>query len=249
MTFQFSQIKAPEFVKDEYSWCESVYVFALKKDFVPYPKGFFVCQSGLGEDYHKILTDFMTDFAKENIKEKYEIICDKNLDEKKLAIMAGVGKISKNNLIYSQVLKSFVYIGEILSAEKCEISPIKEKKYNLLCENCNICEKACPGKAIKNWNYNKENCISFITQKKDDLTETERSKINSLYGCDACTLCCPLTENYNEKEIFPINLEYLCNITNKEFNSIKKDYPFMWMGKKRISRNAKILLAKKEKKC
>lgn len=250
MNFDFAQIKCPDFVKDDYPWVNSVYVFVMKPDFYPYPKEYFVSQSGLGQDYHILLLDYMKNFAK-GLKGKYEIYCDKDIDEKRLACMAGLGRMCKNNLFYSDKLHSFANIGEILSEDTCEIEP-RKKVYHQACEKCDLCERGCPSKSLKNFNYNKSTCVSCISQKKEDLTTNEIALLkNHVYGCDLCLNICPLSNIRLVREDNNLSLEFLSNMTNKEFKEIRNKYPFMWMGRNRISRNAKLAIEynKRSKKC
>lgn len=251
MQFNYAQIKIPDFVKAEFPWANSVYVFVMKPDFHPYPKDYMVCQTGLGNDYHYLINDYLKEFAEKNIKCKYQIQCDKFIDEKHLACCAGLGRMCRNNLLYSDKLKSFVNIGEILSEENCDVEAL-EKSFHPACENCHNCENICPSKCINNFTYDKEKCVSFLTQKKEDLTKEEIDLLkNNIYGCDLCINLCPLSNVRLEREENELSLEFLANMSNKDFKDIRNKYPYMWMGYKRVSRNAKLAMEynKRREKC
>lgn len=248
MEFDYKQIKCPDFVKDEFPWAKSVYVFIMKPDFHPYPQDYFVCQTGLGNDYHYLLNVYLKEFAEKNIKGRYEILCDKFIDEKHLACCAGLGRMCRNNLLYSDKLKAFVNIAEIFSDEESLAEP-QEKLNHPACEKCKICENVCPAKCIDNWHYDRSKCVSFLTQKKEDLTEEEKALVkNHIYGCDMCINLCPLSGVRFVRGENSLSLEFLANMSGREFKEIRNRYPFMWMGHKRVTRNAKIALEYKKRK-
>jgi len=242
----YSQIKAPDLIKKEFSFAKSVYVFITELAPSVNLDSFSVAEVGLGEDYHIILRNYMSNFVSDNFDAdiKYEICCDDiRIKEKELACLAGLGRISRNNLFYSDTLKCFPCIGEIITDIECDIEPDYGDCRNFECTVCNKCEKACPTNSIKDFSFNKETCISYITQKSGELTEGEKKVIGKhLYGCDICQSVCPLLSRKQVDIDDDLSINKLADLTTLEFKELRAKYPFTWIGKNKIKRNAKIIL-------
>ena len=96
-------------------------------------------------------------------------------------------------------------------------------------------------------------CLSAVTQKKGELTESEKNLIlrsGSVWGCDACQNACPHTRRAKEKGtiVTPISFFHqdritelseaaLASMNEKEF----KERAFSWRGRDPLLRNLKIL--------
>lgn len=101
-------------------------------------------------------------------------------------------------------------------------------------------------------------CVSFITQKKEELTseEIEKMKKNkSVFGCDVCQVVCPHNndicesniEEFTTNLITSLNEEEINSISNKEFKRRYKDRAFSWRGRNIIKRNMDIVKEKSMK--
>ena len=122
------------------------------------------------------------------------------------------------------------------------------------CIKCNKCVKYCPGNAILgNYELNPKRCLSYITQKKEELSEEERNLLKDnkkIFGCDICQDICPHNNNiqktniieFIDNQITNLNYEEINNISNKEFKRRYGDRAFSWRGKKIIQRNMEIIL-------
>jgi epoxyqueuosine reductase len=211
----------------------------------------YFSSSSWGTDYHKVLKDMMQKLCNYiktiDNKLEYKLLVDtSSLDDRYLAYKAGLGFYGKNNLLINEQYGSYIFLGSILTNLDIEV----DKPINKACLNCNKCVEACPLKAINdNGILNSKKCLSYITQKKDDLTKEEIDIINNcIYGCDICQKVCPYNkdiDNHTHSEFEPSDLEFINindykNLSNKEFNKKYGKLSGAWRGKKIIERNINI---------
>ena len=201
-----------------------------------------------GEDYHKVVTGKMQPIAELLEKSGYsaKIFADTGfLNERLLAVQSGIAFIGRNRMAISPKFGSYFFIGYLIT--DCEIE--KDEKCEKSCANCGKCEAACPLGALCG-GFCEEKCLSYITQKKGGLTETEENAIknaNTIWGCDICQEVCPhnrdipITEIDEFKENRIINLEINEEITNREFKEMYGNRAFSWRGKGVLLRNQKNL--------
>ncbi|WP_373599563.1 tRNA epoxyqueuosine(34) reductase QueG [Paraclostridium bifermentans] len=207
-----------------------------------------------GKDYHIVVKEKLEEIAK-YISDKtegfeYMVFVDNGpLVDRYLASISGIGYYGINNNIITDKYGSYVFIGYILNNYKFEVDDKNEKK----CINCGKCIDSCPGGAILgSFEFNPKKCLSYITQKKEELDEEEiniLNKSNKVFGCDICQDICPHNKNISKTNIkeFYENLMYsldedeILNISNKEFKRRYKEKAFSWRGKKIIQRNMEIL--------
>ena len=95
-------------------------------------------------------------------------------------------------------------------------------------------------------------CLSYITQKKEELSEDEINVLKEnkkVFGCDVCQDVCPHNKNisttnikeFYEDLMFNLDKDEINSISNKEFKRRYKEKAFSWRGKKIIQRNMEIL--------
>jgi len=201
-----------------------------------------------GEDYHGVVTEKMRPIAELLEKSGFsaKIFADIGfLNERLLAVQSGIAFIGKNRMAISPKFGSYFFIGYLLT--DCEIE--KDAKCDKSCANCGKCEAACPLGALCG-GFCEEKCLSYITQKKGDLTEKEEQAIknaNTVWGCDICQEVCPHNRDIPTTEIVEfsenriVNLEISEEISNKEFKKMYGNRAFSWRGKGVLLRNQKIL--------
>ena len=194
-------------------------------------------------------------------KEKMEHICDflrdegffaesfadtGTLNERLLAKLSGIAFIGKNQMAINENLGSYFFIGYILT--DCELQ-CDEPNTNA-CKNCGECIAACPLGALSQNGFCEEKCLSYITQKKGELSEQEREairKTKTIWGCDICQEVCPhnkgieVTDIEEFKKDLILELKIEENISNKEFKKLYSNRAFSWRGKAVLQRNAKIV--------
>ncbi len=210
----------------------------------------YFSSSSWGTDYHVILKRKLELLTREIIKEypslKYKILVDVNpLCERTLAYKSGLGYFGKNNLLINDKYGSYIFLGTILTNLELE----KDKPLDKNCRNCDKCVKICPTGAINEQGIlNSQLCLSYITQKKGELTDKEKELINNcIYGCDLCIRVCPHnnSNNIKNKEFWPIGIEFINvdtydNLSTKSFKKRYENIAGSWRGVSIINRNIKI---------
>ena len=206
-----------------------------------------------GEDYHIVVMRKMKPIAEELQKNGFSanMFADTGfLNERLLAVLSGIAFIGRNRMAISEKIGSYFFVGYILT--DCEIK--NNRKTRESCLDCGKCVKACPLGALSG-GFCEEKCLSYITQRKGELSEEEQkamAEANTIWGCDICQEVCPhnigipITEIAEFRENRIINLEVDENISNKEFERLYKNRAFSWRGKGVVIRNQKI--SKKLKK-
>lgn len=207
-----------------------------------------------GKDYHIVVKEKLENIAKyisDKIEDfEYMVFADNGpLVDRYLATISGIGYYGINNNIITDKYGSYVFIGYILNNYKFEIDDKNEKN----CIKCGKCIDNCPGGAILgSFEFNPKRCLSYITQKKEELDEEEINmlkKSNKVFGCDICQDICPHNKNISKTSIkefyedimYNLDEDEILNISNKEFKRRYKEKAFSWRGKKIIQRNMEIL--------
>lgn len=228
---------------------------------VPYAKGYkkpITNNKGLlsivsyGDDYHKKLNFLLKKLAEEikNIKFfEYEICVDTSpLIDKEICKNSGIGIYGKNTLLINEKFGSFINIGYLLT--DLEIECDNNINNINICNDCDICIKSCPNKAILEGNsINARRCVSYLTQTKDYIPLAYRKNMkNQIYGCDVCQVVCPKNKINSDKESnidysnLLIDLEELMKISNKDFKLKYGHLSGSWRGKNIWKRNALIAI-------
>ena len=170
------------------------------------------------------------------------------ISEVSAALVAGLGAIGDNGLILNEKYGSYVFIGDVVTDIPPEslgaIAPREVKS----CLHCGACRRACPTGILRGEG---EDCLSAITQRKGELTDTEIAlmrKHNTAWGCDLCQSVCP----YNREPIMtPIEFfhrERIGELTRERLDAMDKAEftrrAFAWRGRRTVERNLDILLDK-----
>lgn len=207
-----------------------------------------------GLDYHILVKEKLEKLSKMIKKEidefEYKIFVDNGpLVDRYLAQISGLGYFGINNNIINDEYGSYVFIGYIMTNIKLEKDDILDKT----CINCGECIRKCPGEALLgNFEMNPKKCLSFITQKKEELNNEEKKLFKNnptVFGCDICQDVCPHNKKINitkinefkEKLIYNIDYDEINTISNKEFKRRYRDRAFSWRGRKIILRNLDII--------
>ncbi|WFD09560.1 tRNA epoxyqueuosine(34) reductase QueG [Tepidibacter hydrothermalis] len=207
-----------------------------------------------GLDYHILVKEKLEKLSKmikKDIDEfEYKIFVDNGpLVDRYLAQISGIGYFGQNNNIINDEYGSYVFIGYIMTNIKLE----EDNSLDKTCINCGKCIEKCPGGALLgNFEMNPKKCLSFITQKKEELTDEEKKlfeKNPTVFGCDICQDICPHNKKINTSKIHEftenlkhnIDYEEINTISNKEFKRRYRDRAFSWRGRKIILRNLEII--------
>ena len=218
------------------------YVVSYKSDIVGN-----ISSYAYGRDYHLVLMEIG--------KAGIEILKNRgylgvsfsdtgDLPERYLAYLSGLGVIGKNHSLIHPKFGSFVFIGYIITDGEFEAdTPVLGT-----CMDCCKCLDACPTDALLTGDFKK--CLSFITQKKGELSEKEENlikKTGCIWGCDICQRVCPHNEaspeaeNENFTKDLITNLNIPEDISNREFREKFGDRAFSWRGKNVLIRNQRIV--------
>jgi len=205
--------------------------------------------SAVGIDYHVSVKEKLLklmNLLNKHENFEYKIFVDNgDLVERELAKKSGIGYYGKNCNIISNRFGSFFNIGYALISLKLGSS--KSQYDQKSCGNCQVCITSCPTRALSAYHCDYTKCISYLTQKKGDLTEQEMKSIGfQIYGCDVCQRVCP--KNFekaigriNDINLVKVELSEILNMTNKEFNDRYKQTSAGWRGKKTLQRNAMVV--------
>jgi epoxyqueuosine reductase len=204
-----------------------------------------------GRDYHYVVGSMLKSISSfiEKMGGNAVYFTDNNLlPEKYIASQCGVGFIGKNNLIITEKYGSFVFLGEIITDLDMEAdSPSVQK-----CGSCSLCSNACPTKSLNADNcFDKgsDECLSYITQKKDIEDKWLTKFGGRMFGCDTCQRICPYNKDVSLSSINEfkpydymenVNLSELINMNNSVFNEKYKITSSGWRGKNILKRNALI---------
>lgn len=167
------------------------------------------------------------------------------IDERSAALSAGLGILGDNGLIINEKYGSYVFIGDIVSDVPPELLSAKSPSPIVRCEGCGACKNNCPGGILADPSGV---CLSFVTQKKGELTDSETELIKrtgSVWGCDLCQSCCPHNRQpvltplsfFLENRVSRLTSEDLDEMSDEEFER----RAFSWRGRKTVKRNLDIL--------
>lgn len=224
-----------------------------------FPYGYFPWEDGnisiyaRPKDYHKVCHHYMerlitrmkADFPEE---EFYPLVDTSPLVDRWLAYSAGLGFFGKNHCIINSTYGSYVSIASILTTlDLPQGTPIPCQ-----CGSCHKCIARCPGHALSEKGFNPWVCKSYLTQKKEPLTDKEKAIIRRtplIFGCDECQRNCPFNDKalssplpeIKEERIPNLSREELESTSNRAFLKKYKDYAFTWRGKKILLRNLDII--------
>ncbi len=211
-------------------------------------------KDALSIDYHLIIKEKLEKismFLKSNLNNfTYKCFVDNGpLNDRYLAYKSGLGFLGVNSHIITKKYGSYVFIGYILNNHPFE----PDAPSTSTCYNCLRCLKSCPGQCIlENNTINAKKCRSYITQKKNALSDSEveiLKKGSSIWGCTICQDVCPHNKEvkktpikeFKENLINHIDYDEIKIISNKEFMRRYKNRSFSWRGKKVLERNFEYL--------
>ena len=169
------------------------------------------------------------------------------IDERFAAASLGLGVLGDNRLLINERYGSYVFIGEVMTDLPVELLGCAMTGEVKSCLKCGACLDGCPTGAL----LGSGECLSAITQKKGELTDTEREQIlksGCIWGCDLCQRVCPMNEGKEKTpiEFFQMNRierlgeDTLHSMSEEEF----KRRAYSWRGKKTVLRN--LLIGKDE---
>lgn len=168
-------------------------------------RGGKVARYAWGEDYHLVirerlsrLAEWMAEVAPEyGVGERliWRAVSDSApLDDRALAVRAGLGFIGKNTLLLHPKYGSWTLLGELLISANL---PPDEPLTGGTCGSCRRCIDACPTGALQApWELEPRQCLSYLTiEQRDEIPEELAERMEGwAFGCDICQEVCPFNE-------------------------------------------------------
>lgn len=196
------------------------------------------------DDYHNVAGDMLktvckrlTDIYKEN---KFISFVDNSpVDEVNVASKAGLGVVGSNSLLINEDYGSYVFIGCIITDMHIDAVEADAKR----CIRCDICKKMCPSNAISDHGVDKQRCLSYVTQKKGELTQDEQWLMKTtgiVWGCDICQQVCPMNKDKKETYINYFKKNIQTNVNTSNVDILIKTRAFGYRGIKVMQRNLDI---------
>ncbi len=105
-----------------------------------------------------------------------------HVSHKKVALLAGLGWLGRNNLVVAQEFGSQVRLVTVLT----DMPLTQDRPLELDCRTCTTCLSFCPAKAIKmdKKNFDHRSCF-------EKLKEFKRTGIVTQHICGVCVKACP----------------------------------------------------------
>ena len=111
------------------------------------------------------------------------------------------------------------------------------------CLHCGACRRICPGGCLTDGAYDYRLCKSYLTQKKEELTDTEKAVIARtplIFGCDECQRVCPHNQDipitpipeFRQNRLTMLKKDDLEPLTNRQFRAAYGNRPFFLAGEK-----------------
>ena len=196
-------------------------------------------------DYHIVVNDYLKKISndlKEVFKDyEFEGFSDVSaFPEHFCGQMAGVGFEGRNHLLINDRYGSFFVIGEIATNLYFEASKPDFRS----CKQCGLCVRNCPSKALNAEKDDFSKCLSEVTQRKGELTDSEIQLIKNnglVWGCDVCQNVCPHNKNIEETYIKEFYESVELNLTYDNLSTLKKNRAFGYRGRNLLLRNLDIL--------
>lgn len=166
------------------------------------------------------------------------------IDERHAALVAGLGILGDNGLLINEKYGTYIFVAEVigdLPPEELGASSLAEIKR---CEGCGACISACATGCLADYS---KSCLSAITQKKGELSESEIALIKqhgSVWGCDLCQSSCPHNVNpvltpidfFYEERMPHLTYENVSALSEEDFEK----RAFAWRGRKTVLRNLSL---------
>lgn len=219
---------------------------------VPYftAEGENISSYAVGVDYHLVIKRINEELI-DVLKQKYPTNAflsfgdHSPIDERHAALISGLGILGENGLIINKKYGSYVFIGEIitdLEPSENDLADLREPEH---CLGCGRCKASCPTGILRGEGGE---CLSAITQKKGELSDTETSlmiRCGTAWGCDICQRVCPYNRHPQKTPISDFYIDPISRLTRERLDGMKKAEfsrrAYAWRGRKTIERNLDLL--------
>lgn len=207
-----------------------------------------IARSAVGEDYHRILKYKIDVLVQTMVNKNWSGNVRWQVDtgplvERAFAVRAGLGWIGRNQHLIIPGYGSFVALALLLLDQTME-PDVSSSSLQGQCGACQRCVEACPAQIIGKSPFRSKQCVSYLTQSKEVLTQEEcRLLERRIFGCDTCQEVCP----HNQERILEEKKGSLCrgvdlldtlSLSKGEFQRHFKTTAAGWRGKGILQRNA-----------
>lgn len=127
------------------------------------------------------------------------------------AQMAGLGELGKHGSLISPELGASFRLGAVTTDMPLVADGPKDFGFDEICAKCGVCERFCPGDAIKP----EKNTINGVTRWHVDTSACE-PYFHKLYGCKICLMVCPLNSRSIFKDSFKQNSKLIVQTKNAD---------------------------------
>jgi len=115
---------------------------------------------------------------------------------KLLATRSGLAEYGRMNIAFVQGMGSFLRLTAVYSDMPCQKDQWQEARMMKRCENCSLCQKACPTNAISSDRFllRAEKCLTYHNEKESKIPFPNWIKPewhNAIVGCIRCQAACP----------------------------------------------------------
>ncbi|WP_414647948.1 tRNA epoxyqueuosine(34) reductase QueG [Desulfitobacterium sp.] len=185
--------------------CKTVVVLAypLPTTSRPKEKEGVIARSAVGEDYHRVLRVRLEELVQKLMEADWPSqpphfqVDTGPLNERGFAMRSGLGWAGRNQQLILPVVGSFVTLALLLLDQEL---PQDEPLFNQ-CGTCQNCIQACPAQVLGKEHFAANQCISYLTQSKESLTDEQGKSIGQrLFGCDSCQEACPHNQGFIRRE-------------------------------------------------
>jgi epoxyqueuosine reductase len=198
-------------------------------------------KASFGLDYHIYLERLINQLLSklENITSfnYYFQIDTKILDDRFFAFLCGNGFYGKNSMIINPKFGSMCFYATIVIDK--EVVGIDTNRFACQCGACNLCERVCPNKSLKDYQLSYKTCLSYLTQSKTLVSPFKMG--NVIYGCDICNDICPFNKEHTKHDIFLDRQFYLLddviNLDNYGYEEEFGSKALSWLNKNILRKN------------
>jgi epoxyqueuosine reductase len=210
-----------------------------------------------GDDYHRVVLARLGELERwvegEFPGERALAYVDTGpLQEKALAVRAGIGWQGKHTNVITQDRGSWIFLGEVITT--LDLPPDTPAADH--CGSCTLCIEACPtGAIVAPYLVDAARCLSYLTIEHRGPVADPPPYDGWIYGCDICQDVCPWNDKFSVPSAEPAFrarpgnvaplLEEWEKLTEEEFEARFAGSPIRRAKREGLVRNVRIVRAQR----